>query len=210
MNFTSRQFDFGETVIHLLEYSEFDPLEYLGHLTEDETARFWTFRHLKRQREFIATRILRHDIFGFRHIHYNAVGAPYIEGEGFISISHALNIVGIALNRKFQTGLDLELIQDKAWRLRSKFLSEAETDALDTSDHIEMTKCWSAKETLYKLAGRKQIDFRADLHLKKQGALDWQGKIINPGETISVDLHIFEYKDYVISFNSSPIAASEN
>lgn len=210
MDFTARQFTFGDTVVHTLEYGDFDPRAYLGHLTEEETERFHTFRHLKRQREFLATRILRHDIFGFKHIHYDAVGAPYIEDEGFISISHADHIVGIALNRKFRTGLDLELIQDKAWRLQSKFLGPGEQASLETGNIVEMTKCWSAKETLYKLAGRKLIDFKADLHLKKTSDVAWQGKIINPGETISVDLHIFEYKHYVISFNSSPIVKSQN
>ncbi len=210
MNFTSRQFTFGETSIYLLEYGAFDPQEYMEHLTTEETERFYTFRHLKRQREFIATRILRHTVFGFKHIHYDAVGAPYIKGEGFISISHAENMVGIALNQSFRTGLDLELIQDKACRLKAKFLSEAELLALETESHLEMTKCWSAKETLYKLAGRKQIDFRKELHLYKKGELAWQGKIINPAETISVDLHIFEYKQYIISFNSSRIVSTQD
>lgn len=208
MNFTPHHLTSGKTDIHLLGYGDFDPQEYMEHLTEEETERYRSFRHLKRQREFIATRILRHTVFGFKHIHYDAVGAPYIKGEGFLSISHADHLVGISINKEFRTGLDLEIVQDKAHRLRSKFLNEAELASFDTGNYTEMTKCWSAKETLYKLAGRKQIDFKKELHLRKKDDLVWEGKIINPGEVISTDLHIFEYKAYIISFNSSPIAAT--
>lgn len=193
-----------------MKYGDFVPEDYLAHLTAEETDRFHSFSHIKRQREFIATRILRHNIFGFKHIHYNPVGAPYIKGEGFISISHARNLVGIAFNKEFQTGLDLELIQDKAFRLKSKFLNEKENGLLETESKLEMTKCWSAKETLYKLAGRKEIDFRRHLHLEKSGEFSWKGKIINPSETLCVDLHIFEYEDYIISFNSSAIVSTQN
>jgi phosphopantetheinyl transferase len=188
-----------------LSFSDFEPLNYLEHLTSQEIERFEAFSHEQRKREFVATRILRHSIFGFKHIHYNAVGAPYIEDEGFISISHAKNLVGIAINSFYQIGLDLELIQDKAFRVQSKFLNESEISIFDTSNHHTMTACWSAKETLYKLAGRKKIDFKKDLQLYNKEENLWIGKIIHPETIFSVNLRITEYNNYIITFNSSPI-----
>ena len=208
MDFNIDQFVFEDTVIHFLEYDNFDPVDYLEHLTSDELERYHSFNHIKRQREFVATRILRHQVFGYAHIHYNSVGAPYINGEGYISISHAANFVAIAFNRKFPLGLDVELIRDKALRLRSKFLTEEETSALEIDNPVEMTMCWSAKEALYKLAGRKKIDFRKDLHLAKGMGFSWKGKIMNPGQILFVDLHIFEYKNYIITFNSSSVVTA--
>ena len=96
--------------IHLLSFEEFDPITYLDQLTDQEKDRFFSFGHDKRRREFAATRILRHRVFGFKHIHYDQFGAPYIEDEGYISISHAHGIVGIALCKDFSIGLDLESI----------------------------------------------------------------------------------------------------
>ncbi len=188
-----------------MSFSDFEPLNYLEHLTSQEIERFEAFSHEQRKREFVATRILRHSIFGFKHIHYNAVGAPYIEDEGFISISHAKNLVGIAINSFYQIGLDLELIQDKAFRVQSKFLNESEISIFDTSNHHTMTACWSAKETLYKLAGRKKIDFKKDLQLYNKEENLWIGKIIHPETIFSVNLRITEYNNYIITFNSSPI-----
>jgi phosphopantetheinyl transferase len=133
------------------------------------------------------------------------VGAPYIEDEGFISISHAKNLVGIAINSFYQIGLDLELIQDKAFTVQSKFLNESEISIFDTSNHHTMTACWSAKETLYKLAGRKKIDFKKDLQLYNKEENLWIGKIIHPETIFSVNLRITEYNNYIITFNSSPI-----
>jgi hypothetical protein len=68
-----------------------------------------------------------------------------------------------------------------------------------------MTACWSAKETLYKLAGRKKIDFKKDLQLYSKEENLWIGKIIHPETIFSVNLRITEYNNYIITFNSSPI-----
>ena len=133
MDFIIDKIVFNDTTIYTLSFSDFEPLNYLEHLTSQEIERFEAFSHEQRKREFVATRILRHSIFGFKHIHYNAVGAPYIEDEGFISISHAKNLVGIAINSFYQIGLDLELIQDKAFRVQSKFLNESEISIFDKS-----------------------------------------------------------------------------
>jgi phosphopantetheinyl transferase len=205
MDFIIDKIVFNDTTIYTLSFSDFEPLNYLEHLTSKEIERFEAFSHEQRKREFVATRILRHSIFGFKHIHYNAVGAPYIEDEGFISISHAKNLVGIAINSFYQIGLDLELIQDKAFRVQSKFLNESEISIFDTSNHHTMTACWSAKETLYKLAGRKKIDFKKDLQLYNKEENLWIGKIIHPETIFSVNLRITEYNNYIITFNSSPI-----
>jgi len=205
MDFRMDQRIFGETCIHFMHYADFDPADHLHHLTEQERERYHTFHHVKRRREFVATRILRHAVFGFEHIHYNALGAPYIKGAGFISISHAENLIGIATNPVYALGLDLELIQEKALRLKGKFLNAHEWEAFDIADAREMTACWSAKETLYKLAGRKKILFKEELHLYKDTPNSWKAKIINPSETLSVDLHIFDYEAYIVSFNATAI-----
>lgn len=209
MDFRMNQKEFGETRIHFLHYADFDPAVQLHHLTGQELERYHTFHHLKRRREFVATRILRHAILGFEHIHYNAFGAPYIENAGFISISHAENLIGIAFNAKHAVGLDLERVQEKARRLYPKFMNDHEREDFDLGSDREMTACWSAKETLYKLAGRKKILFKEELHLYKTSEDRWQGKIINPTEVLCTDLHIFGYEEYIVSFNVSPIVQGQ-
>lgn len=204
MPFNQEVIHLKEVDIHLMYFKAFDPSEYLDQLTEQEKERFFSFKHQNRKCEFVATRILRHHLFGYVHIHYDDHGAPFIEDEGFISISHAPGVVGLAISKTYKVGIDLEPKRNKAYTLRSKFLSEKEKMEFDTSSENEMTKVWSAKEVLYKLAGRKKILFKEHLLLEKKSAEKWKGKIINPHETIHVDLFIFDHNDLIISVNSSP------
>jgi phosphopantetheinyl transferase len=188
-----------------LYFKPFEAVEFLAHLTPEETERFFTFSHANRRQEFVATRFLRHQLFGYNHIHYTEHGAPYIEDEGFISISHAPGVVGLAISQHFQLGLDIEPIRTKAHSLQSKFLSTDEMLEFDTSSELEMTKVWSAKEALYKLAGRKQLIFKTDLLLSKKSSDVWNGRIINPDEIRTVDLTIFEKENCVYTVNDCPI-----
>lgn len=188
-----------------MSYPEYAPIDYLDHLTELEQERFFRFKHVQRRREFVATRILRQRIFGFQHIHYDAVGAPYIEDEGYISISHSPGLVGIALNPDYRVGLDLEFPREKIVAIAPKFISSAEYNIFDTHDYREMTRVWSAKEALYKLAGRKKIIFKEELLLSKDVAGKWFGRIINPSEEILVNLEFHEHQQTLITINSSAI-----
>ena len=89
--------------------------------------------------------------------------------------------------------------------LKDKFLSDDERTHFDIHSELEMTKVWSAKEALYKLAGRKQIIFKTDLLLKKQSSSIWEGRIINPDAHLKVELNIFVQDGCVITVNDSPI-----
>jgi len=191
--------------IHLLYYDAFDPGDYLDHLTEQETERYFSFTHIKRKMEFVATRFLRHRLFGFTHIHYNEVGAPYIEDEGYISISHAKGVVGIAFSKEFTVGLDLETIDTRMVKLSPKFLSKLESETLDTSSPVEMTKVWSGKEALYKIAGRKGIIFSTELHLSPLGENLWSGRIYHGKIAVHTEISIFTIEDLVVSVNTNAL-----
>ncbi len=185
-----------------MHYKAFIPSDYLDNLTDQERERYFSFNNINRQCEFVATRILRHRLFGFEHIHYDEHGAPYIENEGFISISHAPGVVGIALCKDFKIGLDLEPKRNKAKKLFPKFLSKNEIEELNVESEDEMTTAWSLKEVLYKLAGRKQIIFKTDLLIEKVAANHWSGTIINPDEKIKVELTTFVRNDLIICMSS--------
>ena len=129
-----------------MHYKAFIPSDYLDNLTDQERERYFSFNNINRQCEFVATRILRHRLFGFEHIHYDEHGAPYIENEGFISISHAPGVVGIALCKDFKIGLDLEPKRNKAKKLFPKFLSKNEIEELNVES--EMPLLWALRDEL--------------------------------------------------------------
>ncbi len=202
MIFQRKEYNFGSVDVHLMEFSDFEISDYLDQLTDIETERFFTFSNIQRKREFIATRILRHELFGFQHIHYDVVGAPFIKGEGFISISHSKNIVGIAVCNEFKVGLDIEPINDKISKIKHKFLSLDEIEKLDCDSTTELTKVWSGKESLYKVSGTKGINFRTELSLIKNEEEKWEGFFINDVHSMRTELSIFEVDKRIISINT--------
>jgi len=208
MPFKQESIQLNHSSVHFIHYESFDPLDYLDFLTDQEKERFFEFTHDHRKREFVATRYLRHQLFGFEHIHYDSNGAPYIKGEGFISISHTTGTVGIAFNPNFRIGLDIETRSDKALRVYRKFLSEQECNRLDTSDPDAMTRAWSAKECLYKIAGRKKIDFKSELLLKPSSALTFHGGVQSKEVLATTEIHTFVTDRFIYAINESPLNLS--
>jgi 4'-phosphopantetheinyl transferase EntD len=200
--FKKSVFNFGPVSVHLMTFPDFEPADFLDKLTDIETERFFSFSNLQRKREFVATRLLRHDIFGHQHIHYDEIGAPYIKDEGFISISHSKNIVGIAICKDFKLGLDIESIQSKIEKIKHKFLSDEERNELDCNSLEVLTMVWTGKESLYKVSGTNGINFRTQLFLTKKENNSWLGRIEMDNLNIRTELNIFEHESRIISINT--------
>jgi phosphopantetheinyl transferase len=208
MIFKRENITINESEIYLMWFENFNTNEYLEQLTEIEKERYFAIKHENRKQEFVATRILRHEIFGHQHIHYKSHGAPFIENEGYISISHTKKCVGIALNKYFELGFDLEYERPNIEKIQHKFISKTEETIFNCDSSLEVTKIWSAKEALYKLAGRKEIDFKTQLQLSKNKKETWLGKIQNSDHYLTTELSIFEKDDLIISINSGPCEKS--
>ena len=137
-----------------------------------------------RQAQWLAGRVLIHrllaeilpqpaaDIL----VHNDATGRPWLAGQAaslVVSLSHSGAWVAAVLAHGGRVGVDVEIIRDKAQRLAGKFLApeewaaaQATTHAMPAhSAHTHYTLLWSAKETLYKLAGKRGIIFKKQLML---------------------------------------------
>lgn len=153
----------NQSIIYLLNYDALEIAEHEGSLSATELERLATFTSDKRKQEFVATRILKHHYFPVEQIQYNEQGAPYFSNNSFISISHCKGVSALAINEHHPIGLDLEWINPKAKKLLSKFLNKEEQELLDTTNETLMTRSWSAKESLYKLAQMKGAIFKENL-----------------------------------------------
>lgn len=189
--------------INLLAYKDFAPENFHEELLPNEVLKLNKIQNTIKKREFVATRMLRNSIFGKDEITYDVIGAPHISSNKYISISHTTDVVGIAVS-DYKIGFDLEAIRGLALKTFPKFLHDEEIEMFDTSSEIEMTMAWSAKETLYKLAGRNEISFKDDLRLFKKDEA-WFGRIHNPQHIIKVPLRVFSSGHNVLTINSAPI-----
>ncbi len=100
----------------------------------------------------------------------DAHGRPLLRGPGpalgAVAVSHSGEWAAVLLSARGAVGVDVEVVRDKAQRLAAKFLSETEAAAAArTPTAAHFTLLWSAKETLYKLAGRRGIIFKTQLLL---------------------------------------------
>ena len=75
----------------------------------------------------------------------------------------------------------------------------------DCTNPDVVTKLWSAKEALYKLAGRKEILFIEELLLSKTEDGLLSGSIINPDHELYVKLDIFERNGMFITINTDEV-----
>jgi phosphopantetheinyl transferase len=106
----------------------------------------------------------------------DVTGRPFLAGAGpvpAVSLSHSGAWVAALLAPPgTPVGVDVELVRDKAQRIARKFLNDYELAAIKpfttadaAADNELFSLLWSAKETLYKLAGQRGIIFRENLLL---------------------------------------------
>lgn len=210
MPFEVQEIQKGSTTIYLMHYDDFEAEMHLDRLTNAERERYFSFKSDSRKNEFVATRILRHKIFGFEHIHYDPHGAPYIEDEGYLSISHSKKLIGIATNKEYQIALDLESPRQNIKTVAYRYISDIEKKYFDCSDDMTLTRIWSAKEALYKLAGRRSILFKEHLILKPGQNGKWIGLIDNFDHVLKIKLDIFEHEATVVSYNCEEIERQQH
>jgi 4'-phosphopantetheinyl transferase len=135
------------------------------------TARFPQGRHEDRARQWLAGRVLAHQLLreltdAQATLHSDVNGRPFfaeLPAWG-VSLSHSGEWVAAVVARDAAVGIDIELERPKALKLAPRFLSEAErADA--GSDAAKHSVYWSAKETLYKLHSRRGLVFKEQLLL---------------------------------------------
>lgn len=123
----------------------------------------------KRRQEWLATRVLLEELAGpTARIDYQPNGAPYLSGSPFhISISHTQGYAALLLQEKPAAGIDIEYRSNRVLKIRHRFLSVAEDDAIDPLHEVDhLLIHWCAKETLYKMIGREGVDFISHLHIR--------------------------------------------
>ncbi|WP_223649562.1 4'-phosphopantetheinyl transferase family protein [Hymenobacter psoromatis] len=138
-----------------------------------------------RQAQWLAGRVLAQRLLAAASpaplplLRNDEAGRPWLAGvrpQPAVSLSHSGEWVAALLAPPGTAlGIDVEMVRDKAQRIARKFLNEKE---LAIAEKISLPPCpglhadqelfsllWSAKETLYKLAGQRGLIFRENLLL---------------------------------------------
>lgn len=108
---------------------------------------------------------------------YDEHNKPNLDGiNEHISISHSHDYLAIALNRKEETGIDIELIREKVKDVRHKFLNDDEKNI--AGNNIEkLITYWAAKEAVYKAHGKKGMDFANHIFVSEVNMKNFEARI---------------------------------
>ncbi len=90
---------------------------------------------------------------------------PYLKDINYhLSISHSFPYAAAIIHKTNPVGIDIEMPREKIERISKRFLSDVELEA--ANENIEVLSIyWSAKETLYKIYGKKKLIFRKNIEV---------------------------------------------
>ncbi|TVQ87790.1 MAG: 4'-phosphopantetheinyl transferase superfamily protein [Bacteroidetes bacterium] len=177
-------------------------------LSEDEEKIFSSLKTPTRKQHWLAYRMILpylvrdHELSA---ICYDEYGKPYLNnGVRHISVSHSGKYSALIASPKYTVGIDIERMEEKIKRIEHKFLNESEMFENGKGLSIEQLYIiWAAKETLYKLHGKRDILFREHIYIEPFDVQE-QGLIYG---TIKTDydekIYPVEYQmldDYILAY----------
>lgn len=177
-------------------------------LSDNELDRFNSFRSHARKLEFLSVRTLLGKLLTPNcKIIYNNHRKPFLADKSWnISISHSRNLTSILLNKTKRVGIDLEYMSHRIGKIAHKFINENETiikEKLTQKYHLYIH--WCAKEALYKICDKKDINFKFNLFIKPF-EVNNNGVIYGKVDTARIKedfyLKYFRYDNYVIVYTS--------
>ncbi|MCS6917138.1 MAG: 4'-phosphopantetheinyl transferase superfamily protein [Chitinophagales bacterium] len=131
-----------------------------------------SIRHPQRRLHWLSSRwlirLLLHNPPQHIALRTDERGKPYLVNFSVhISISHSADLSALLLSPSAAVGLDLEYCSPKIERIARKFLSRRELDQLPPDASLQQLYVyWCVKEALYKLYGRRELDFRRHLYVE--------------------------------------------
>jgi 4'-phosphopantetheinyl transferase len=121
-----------------------------------------------RQQHALSGRLLAQHFYPEDRIVKDAFGKPHLQdSEHFISWSHSGNYAAFIASETEPMGIDIEEVSNRIRRVEDKFCNKSDKDCIYKTHHSEsLLLIWAAKESLYKLYGKKEVDFKNDMTIE--------------------------------------------
>ncbi|MCK4638030.1 MAG: 4'-phosphopantetheinyl transferase superfamily protein [Bacteroidales bacterium] len=139
-------------------------------LDKEDFEIFNSFKTELRKKHWLTYRILLKELIDSKSelkILYDESGKPYLKNSNYkISVSHSFEFAAAIVSRKVPAGIDIEKISQRIERIKNKFLSENELKDINESFRLEKLYIyWCAKEALYKLYGKRDLNFITNIKI---------------------------------------------
>ena len=173
-------------------------------LTESSKTRLHSMKSELHQKGFLSIRHLLKEVnLTDSDIIYDEFGKPHLE-KGFISITNSFNFTAIIYSTETVVGIDIEKQRDKILKIAHKFTPFEEYKTIANSDALisKLTIVWGAKESLYKIYGKKKLLFLRHIYVEDFKFADEKttGEIRYDGETTTYTIQFLEFEGFTCVF----------
>ena len=131
---------------------------------------------------------------------YDGYGKPHLKDGKFISITHSFTFSAIIISDTQPVGIDIEMQRDKILKIAHKFTPIEEYKSIANHDALvsKLTIVWGAKESLYKIYGKKKLLFLENIYIEDFSFETnvTTGKILYEGQTSEYDIHFLEMEGF--------------
>ncbi len=162
--------------------------------------------HPSKQLEWLASRscvkyLLNKEKIPFTGLLKDEHNNPHFENNQFkVSITHSHQYAAAVMDSINEVGIDIEQKSDKLLKVANKFLNNQEYKFAQNNVEI-LCKIWCAKESLYKLYGKRNLSFKENISIKDFHKDDTsiEGKIIEENSQKNYSINIYNFNDFILT-----------
>lgn len=174
-------------------------------LSENSANRLNSMKSELHQKGFLSIRhLLKNVAYTDFDLIYDDFGKPHLKDGKFISITHSFTFTAIIISDNLHVGIDIEKQRDKILKIAHKFtpIEEYNTIANVDAKISKLTIVWGAKESLYKIYGKKKLLFLHHIYIEDFKFNDGKskGEIRFDGETFAYKIQFLEFEGFTCVF----------
>jgi 4'-phosphopantetheinyl transferase len=147
-----------------------DNLKQQLDLDENDGRQVMSFGNELRKKHWLSYRLILQKLLKKNKVRviYDEFGKPGIpDFKGHLSVSHSGNFAAAIVSLHSPVGIDIERIRERIERVSERFMSKAEHENTGNKDRLEKLHIyWGAKESLYKLHGKPEVDLQNDIRIE--------------------------------------------
>ena len=174
-------------------------------LSENSTTRLNAMKSQLHQRGFLSIRHLLKEVgYTDADLIYDEFGKPHLKNGKYISITHSFTFAAIIVSDELHVGIDIEKQREKILKIAHKFTPFEEYKTIANVDALisKLTIVWGAKESLYKIYGKKKLLFLHHIYIEDFKFADEKttGEIRYNGENTAYNISFLEFEGFTCVF----------
>lgn len=174
-------------------------------LSKNSSTRMQSMKSELHQKGFLSIRLLLKEVgYSDFDLIYDKEGKPHLKDGKFISISHSFIFSAIIISDDLKVGIDIEKQREKILKIAHKFTPIEEYKTIANSEALisKLTIVWGAKESLYKIYGKRKLLFLHHIHINdfKFIAKETIGVIRFNGENFTYKIEFIEFDGFTCVF----------